>query len=107
MTNNPGKLTRRAIFERDGWRCVYCEKAITPESGTLDHVIPAMADGGNTPDNLVAACSRCNHRKGHRPPPARVVDALRERNARFDVVARVRQLAHEANLRRRRLEARE
>lgn len=58
--------TRDAIFARDGWRCVYCGES-TREL-TLDHVVPRIRGGGQTWDNLVAACRACNHRKAGRTP---------------------------------------
>ena len=35
---------------------------------TLDHVVPRHRGGAHSWDNLVAACSACNHRKGGRLP---------------------------------------
>ena len=53
-------LTRRAVLERDGHRCVYCERG----ADTIDHVVPRSRGGRNEWTNVVAACARCNHRKG-------------------------------------------
>lgn len=55
-------LTRRAVFARDGGRCVYCGKAAT----TIDHVVPRSRGGGHSWENVVAACGRCNHVKADR-----------------------------------------
>jgi 5-methylcytosine-specific restriction endonuclease McrA len=55
-------LTRRAVFARDGGRCVYCGAAAT----SLDHVVPKSRGGPHTWDNVVSACSRCNHTKADR-----------------------------------------
>jgi 5-methylcytosine-specific restriction endonuclease McrA len=55
-------LTRRAVLERDGHRCVYCERT----ADTIDHVQPRSRGGRNEWSNVVAACARCNHRKGDR-----------------------------------------
>lgn len=55
-------LTRRAVFARDGGRCVYCGKA----ASTIDHVVPRSRGGGHTWENVVAACGRCNHVKADR-----------------------------------------
>jgi 5-methylcytosine-specific restriction endonuclease McrA len=60
------RLTRKEIFARDGWACVYCGRA-TREL-TLDHVMPRHRGGGHTWENLVAACKPCNHRKGGKTP---------------------------------------
>lgn len=55
-------LTRRAVFARDGGRCVYCGLAAT----TIDHVVPRSRGGGHVWENVVAACTRCNHVKADR-----------------------------------------
>ena len=55
-------LTRKAVFARDGGRCVYCGAAAT----SLDHVVPKSRGGSHTWDNVVSACSRCNHVKADR-----------------------------------------
>jgi 5-methylcytosine-specific restriction endonuclease McrA len=60
------KISRRALFARDGWRCVYCGS-----SGgrlTLDHVIPRSRGGDSTWENVVTSCAPCNLRKGNRLP---------------------------------------
>jgi 5-methylcytosine-specific restriction endonuclease McrA len=55
-------LTRKAVFARDGGRCVYCGAPAT----SLDHVVPKSRGGPHTWDNVVSACSRCNHVKADR-----------------------------------------
>ena len=55
-------LTRRAVLERDGHACVYCGT----RADTIDHVRPRSRGGPHTWTNVVAACARCNHRKGDR-----------------------------------------
>lgn len=55
-------LTRKAVFARDGGRCVYCSAAAT----SLDHVVPKSRGGPHTWDNVVSACGRCNHVKADR-----------------------------------------
>ena len=55
-------LTRRAVLERDGHSCVYCGL----RADTIDHVRPRSRGGLHQWTNVVAACARCNHRKGDR-----------------------------------------
>lgn len=55
-------LTRRAVFARDGGRCVYCDSPAT----SLDHVIPRSRGGLHVWENVVSACRRCNHVKADR-----------------------------------------
>lgn len=59
-------LTRRNILERDRHTCQYC--LYRGDGLTLDHVIPRSRGGGDTWENLVAACVRCNVQKGNRTP---------------------------------------
>jgi 5-methylcytosine-specific restriction endonuclease McrA len=59
-------LTRRNILERDRHTCQYCN--YKGEQLTLDHVIPRSRGGGDTWENLVTACMRCNVKKGNRTP---------------------------------------
>jgi 5-methylcytosine-specific restriction endonuclease McrA len=59
-------LTRRNILERDRHTCQYCN--YKGEQLTLDHVIPRSRGGGDTWENLVTACVRCNVKKGNRTP---------------------------------------
>ncbi len=54
-------VSRRAIYERDGYRCVYCG---SETDLTLDHVHPKSKGGTNEASNLVTACFPCNVRKG-------------------------------------------
>jgi 5-methylcytosine-specific restriction endonuclease McrA len=55
-------LTRRAVLDRDGHACVYCGL----RADTIDHVRPRSRGGAHVWTNVVAACARCNHRKGDR-----------------------------------------
>ncbi|UQX89645.1 HNH endonuclease [Jatrophihabitans telluris] len=55
-------LTRRAVLARDAHHCVYC----SVRADTVDHVVPRSRGGLNEWTNVVAACARCNHRKGDR-----------------------------------------
>jgi 5-methylcytosine-specific restriction endonuclease McrA len=59
-------LKRERIFERDGYRCVYCGEVFPSEELTLDHVQPRLRGGDRSEGNLVTACGGCNVLKGHR-----------------------------------------
>lgn len=58
----PGAV-RRAVYERDGWACLYCgaEAALS-----LDHVVPWSLGGSDDESNLQTLCLPCNVRKGAR-----------------------------------------
>ncbi|HET9213599.1 MAG TPA: HNH endonuclease [Gaiellaceae bacterium] len=59
------KISRKALFARDGYRCAYCGS-----SGrlTLDHVVPRSRGGDSVWENVVTSCAPCNLRKGNRLP---------------------------------------
>lgn len=55
------RKVRLAIFDRDGWACVYCgamDKALE-----CDHVFPLSRGGSNDKSNLATACMPCNRSK--------------------------------------------
>jgi len=58
------RISRRALFARDGWKCVYCGTAAGRL--TLDHVIPRSKGGDSVWENVVTACAPCNLHKGDR-----------------------------------------
>ena len=55
------RISRRALFARDGWRCVYCGDGTSRL--TLDHVVPRSRGGESVWENVVTACAACNLRK--------------------------------------------
>ncbi len=57
------KITRRAVFARDGWECLYCGRR---GSLTVDHIVPRSKGGETSWENVVACCAGCNRRKGDR-----------------------------------------
>lgn len=58
-------FTRFNVFLRDHFACQYCGSR---HDLTFDHVIPRSKGGRTTWENVVAACSPCNLRKGNRMP---------------------------------------
>jgi 5-methylcytosine-specific restriction endonuclease McrA len=52
-------------------RCYWCGGPMNPVS--TDHVVPLARGGSHTPDNLVAACHRCNSSKRERLPQEWVI----------------------------------
>jgi hypothetical protein len=84
----PSAADQRAMYARDGWRCRFCGCRVVAEkarramrnqvpdaipwseaegfhaafyalSGSVDHVLPHSAGGGNDLDNIVTACWPC------------------------------------------------
>ncbi|MFN0010054.1 MAG: HNH endonuclease [Phycisphaerales bacterium] len=62
------KLNRRNLFARDRNQCQYCGRFFPTNDLSIDHVLPRSLGGGDSWDNLVCACIRCNARKGGRTP---------------------------------------
>jgi len=90
-------LTRREVFLRDDHTCQYC--GLHTRDLTLDHVIPRAKGGKHTWDNLVSACSPCNHRKGQRTvEQARMHLRSMPREPRSNVYSIVRRFAPNGEL---------
>lgn len=63
------RLSRKEVFLRDSYTCMYCGRET--KQLTLDHVMPRYRGGTHTWENVVSACMSCNHRKaGHTPQEA-------------------------------------
>lgn len=62
------KLNRRNLFARDRNKCQYCGRIFPTNDLSIDHVLPRAQGGGDSWENLVCACIRCNARKGGRTP---------------------------------------
>ena len=56
-------LSRKNILKRDNHTCQYCGAKSVPM--TIDHIIPRNKSGGDSWENLVAACVPCNTTKGN------------------------------------------
>ncbi len=67
MTKIPAAL-RRWVIQRANNRCEYCGISQIGQVATfhIDHVIPVVAGGETTTENLALACVSCSLRKGAR-----------------------------------------
>lgn len=63
---SPPRFKKRILFNRDGWRCQYCDVELDLRSITIDHVVPRSRGGSTSWKNCVAACRKCNAKKGSR-----------------------------------------
>jgi 5-methylcytosine-specific restriction endonuclease McrA len=59
-------MTRKTLLSRDQYTCQFCGTIQGPL--TVDHVLPRSRGGLTSWENCVAACLRCNHRKGSKTP---------------------------------------
>jgi hypothetical protein len=77
------------IVIRDRFECVYCHRSIFHgiDKIELDHFVPRSAGGSHNTSNLVAACHRCNQRKGYKvadaPTRNSVIAQVRYNNGRL------------------------
>jgi hypothetical protein len=65
------RITRKNILARDQYICQYCGINLGKgTSTTIDHVIPRSRKNspGNTWENLVACCQKCNNLKDNKTP---------------------------------------
>jgi 5-methylcytosine-specific restriction endonuclease McrA len=69
-------FNKKNILRRDGHACQYCGRR--GERLTVDHVVPRSRGGETTWTNVVAACLRCNLRKGNRALGEAKMSLIRE-----------------------------
>jgi hypothetical protein len=58
-------FSRKAILRRDKFSCGYCGKKLSSGHATIDHIVPKSLGGTSTFTNCVAACFKCNSKKGN------------------------------------------
>jgi HNH endonuclease len=61
------KRIREYVINRDGSLCCYCDKVLTEETITLEHIIPDSENGTFNATNLTIACYQCNNKRGNKP----------------------------------------
>jgi len=62
------KFSKYGVFSRDHFTCLYCGCQPGVKNLTIDHVVPRCKGGKTDWTNVVAACSKCNSRKGDKIP---------------------------------------
>ena len=60
---------RTRLAESQNWKCCYCGCSMNESHGksnsvTVEHVTPKSMGGTDNQENLVAACYKCNNRRG-------------------------------------------
>ncbi|MFL5480999.1 MAG: HNH endonuclease [Gemmatimonadaceae bacterium] len=67
-SRNAYTQTRQWLLDRHGPVCAYCERRVTADSITMDHVTPRKGKTAyDRRDNLVLACPSCNALKADMP----------------------------------------
>jgi len=62
------KLCSKNIWLRDGGICQYTGKALQPDEGNIDHVIPQSRGGATSWENCVLSAKPVNSKKADRTP---------------------------------------
>lgn len=79
-------VTKRVRFEvlrRDNHTCQYCGEKAPNVILHIDHVMPKVLGGDDTPGNLVTACRDCNAGKTSIMPDSPLVQGLSEKAAAY------------------------
>ena len=61
------KRIRKAVIQRDGLICCYCDKELTEKTVTMEHIVPSSQKGTFNTTNLTVSCSPCNNKRGAKP----------------------------------------
>lgn len=61
-------FSRKAILRRDKFACGYCGNKLSSGHATIDHIVPKSLGGTSSFTNCVAACFKCNSKKGNQTP---------------------------------------
>lgn len=69
------EAVKQAVEERAGGRCEYCQalRKYSPQPFIIEHIIPRVKDGADSPDNLALSCGGCN---GHKYQKVEALDPV-------------------------------
>jgi len=65
------KKRLKKLFKQQNGLCYYCSEPMNwrlndPRRASVEHLKPRVLCGTNDPENLVAACLRCNYKMNRR-----------------------------------------
>lgn len=60
------RLTMKTLRERDGGKCAYTLRSLTPVESSMEHIVPRSKGGATTFTNVVLADKRINNMRGNR-----------------------------------------
>jgi hypothetical protein len=61
------KKIKEFVIKRDGLVCCYCDKLLTIENATMEHIVPDSKRGTFNTTNLTVSCYTCNNNRGNKP----------------------------------------
>lgn len=59
--------------------CYYCQKEVSPEELTMDHVVPLSRGGKSTKGNVVPCCKECNNKKKYYTPAEMILYEMEQK----------------------------
>ena len=65
---NNSRRKRAALFRKGINSCYWCNKKLTLDTSTLEHIIPLASNGLDNANNRTLACAECNHSRGCNMP---------------------------------------
>ena len=60
------RFSRRTLFKRDGYKCIYCGCKPGLSSLSVDHILPKSKGGKTNWENCGTSCYICNSKKSNR-----------------------------------------
>ena len=51
---------KKQVYKKFNNRCAYCGEKLTPDTRTIDHIVPLLEGGTNYITNFFPACIHCN-----------------------------------------------
>jgi len=54
---------KKQVYKKFNNRCAYCGEKLTPDTRTIDHIVPLSEGGTNYVTNFFPACIHCNKLK--------------------------------------------
>lgn len=58
-------FAKNSLQKNEILKCIYCDKQLTDENATSDHIVPISKKGNNCQVNLVVSCRKCNCDRGN------------------------------------------
>ena len=62
------RLKKQTLYYRDDAKCGFCGEELTLNSITYEHLQPKSKGGKHEWTNVLAACQKCNTKKGNSEP---------------------------------------
>jgi 5-methylcytosine-specific restriction endonuclease McrA len=59
---------RKLLIKKGVKQCHWCEKPLTLDNSTLEHIIPLAIGGLDNANNRTLACEQCNSKRGCKMP---------------------------------------